>query len=113
MEFDAAPGEMTFARLGLWEEKLYMVIVSGENLELPEKERKALNDQTSPTGPHVHARLNCTFDEFTNVFPCNHVLGICGNRVRSLNYLCEIAGIRPIILGPEGKERVRPIWERV
>ena len=40
-------------------------------------------------------------------------MGIPGDRVRALNYLCEISGITPIILGPEGKERLAPVWETV
>ncbi|MBS7611538.1 L-fucose/L-arabinose isomerase family protein [Candidatus Bathyarchaeota archaeon] len=113
VEFDAAPGEITFARLGLWDDKLYMVIVLGEAVELPPEERKALNAQTNPTWPHVHAKLHCSFEEFTSVFPCNHILGIAGNVVRPLTYLCEIAGITPIILGPESERRIPPIWERI
>jgi len=113
VEFDAAPGEMTFARLGLWDEKPLMVIVRGESLELPAKERKAINDQTNPTWPHVHARLRCSFEEFLSVFPCNHVLGVAGNHLRSLVYLCEIAGITPVVLGDDGRSRIAPIWERV
>jgi L-fucose isomerase len=113
VEFDALPGEMTFARLGLWDEKPFMVIVRGESLKLPAKERKALNAQTNPTWPHVHARLRCSFGEFLSVFPCNHVLGLAGNHVRSLTYLCEIAGIVPVVLGEDGQKRIAPIWERV
>ena len=113
VEFDAAPGEITFARLGLWEDKLYMVIVLGEAVELPPEERKALNAQTNPTWPHVHAKLHCSFEEFISVFPCNHVLGVAGNVVRPLTYLCEIAGVTPIILGPESERRIPPIWEHI
>jgi len=113
VEFDAAPGEITFARLGLWDDELYMVIVSGNALELPSEERKALNEQTNPTWPHVHAKLNCSFDEFISVFPCNHILGVAGNWIRPLINLCEIAGIEPVILGPQAEKRIRPIWERV
>ncbi|MGQ9630571.1 MAG: L-fucose/L-arabinose isomerase family protein [bacterium] len=113
VEFDAAPGEMTFARLGLWDDKPYMVIMRGESLKLSERERKALNAQTNPTWPHVHARLRCDFKEFLSVFPCNHVMGVAGNHIRELNYACEIAGIVPVVLGPEGKDRIPPIWERV
>lgn len=113
VEFDAAPGQMTFARMGLWDDKPYMVIVLGESLELPPEERRAINEQTNPTWPHVHAKLDCSFEEFLSVFPCNHVLGVTGDRVRPLVYLCEIAGITPVVLGPKGKERIPPIWERV
>jgi len=33
---------MTFARLGLWNNKIYMVIVRGESLDLSNKEREKL-----------------------------------------------------------------------
>ncbi|NPV80677.1 MAG: hypothetical protein HPY52_10440 [Firmicutes bacterium] len=113
MEYDAAPAKMTFARLGVWDDKPYMVIMSGESVELPADVRKKLNSETDPTWPHVHARLDASFEEFLNVFPCNHVLGVVGDRVRALTYLCEIAGITPVILGPRGRERLAPVWERV
>ena len=113
VEFDAAPGQMTFARLGLWDEKPYMVIVRGDSLDLPADKRKALNDQTNPTWPHVHARLECSFEEFTSVFPCNHVLGVEGDVVQSLVYLCEINGIVPVVLGKTAAGLYPPIWQRV
>jgi len=113
VEFDAAPGQMTFARLGLWDEKPYMVIVPGEVLDLDEETRQKLNAETNPTWPHLHAKLDCDYEDFVSVFPCNHVLGVEGDRVRALTYLCEIAGVTPVILGPAGKERTIPIWERV
>lgn len=113
VEFDAAPGKMTFARLGLWDEKPFMLIVPGEAVDLPAAQRRAINAQTDPTWPHVHAKLDCSFDEFLATFPCNHSIGMIGDHVRSMNYLCEIAGITPVILGESAKSRIQPIWERV
>jgi L-fucose isomerase len=113
VEFDAAAGELTFARLGLWDDRLYMVIVSGEALDLPLKERKAINEETNPTWPHVHARLRCGFDEFTKLFPSNHILAVSGNHLRKLEYLCEISGVETVILGPEANKRIPPIWEKI
>ena len=113
VEFNAAPGLMTFARIGLWNEKPYMVIVPGESIKLSEKEQKKINDETNNTWPHVHARLDAEFEEFLAVFPCNHILAIPGNKVRALNYLCEITGISPIIIGKQGKNRLLPVWELV
>jgi len=113
VEFDAAPGQMTFCRLGLWDDKPFMVIVRGQAVALPAKERKAINAQTNPTWPHVHARLKCSFDEFLSAFPCNHVLGVAGDVLRALVYVCEITGIRPVVLGADGQQRIPPIWERV
>ena len=113
VEFDAAPGEMTFARLGIWDDKLYMVIARGDSLELSAAEKKEINESTAPTWPHVHARLKSDFSEFLSVFPCNHVMGVPGNRVRALTMMCEIAGISPVILGQDGKDRILPLWERL
>ncbi|MFQ3548547.1 MAG: fucose isomerase [Armatimonadota bacterium] len=113
VEFDAAPGEMTYARMGIWDEKPFMFVCKGEAVELSAEERKRINAETDPTWPHVHARLNCSFDEFLALFPCNHVQGVLGDKVEALRYLCEIAGITPIIAGEAGKNIIPPIWERV
>jgi len=113
VEFDAAPGEMTFARIGIWDEKPFMAIVKGESIELPREQSRKLADETNPTWPHVWARLDGSFGEFLNVFPCNHVQGVPGDRVRVLNYICEITGMQPVVLGQTGHGRTRPIWELV
>jgi L-fucose/D-arabinose isomerase len=111
--FDAGPGDLTFCRLGLWDDRPYMVICSGRSVELPAEERARLNAQTDPTWPHVHARLDCTPEEFLAVFPSNHILAVAGDRVRALTWTCEIAGIEPIVMGAARGNRVRPLWERL
>jgi len=113
VEFDAAPGQMTFARIGLWDEKPYMVIVRGESLDLPREETRKLAAETDPTWPHVWAKLECSFDEFLSIFPCNHVQGVPGDRVGALVTACEIAGIEPIVLGDAAAERPAPVWKRM
>jgi L-fucose isomerase len=113
VEFDAAPGVMTFARLGLWDDEPYMVIVRGEAIALDPAQSAKLKAETDPTWPHVWAKLDATFDEFICVFPANHVQGVAGDYVRALTWYCELAGITPIVLGKAGQERIAPIWERV
>ncbi len=114
VEFDAAPGKMTFCRLGLWNnDKLYMVIVKGESLDLPKEKRKKLAEETNPTWPHVWTRLNCNFEEFLSTFPCNHILAVHGDFLQHLVYYCEIANIIPVILGNDKDSRTLPIWERL
>jgi L-fucose/D-arabinose isomerase len=113
VEFDAAAAELTFCRLGLWGDRPYMVICRGRSVELPPEERARINAMTNPTWPHVHARLDCPYDEFLAVFPSNHVLAVQGDRVRSLVWACEIAGITPIVLGDAGQERIVPLWDRL
>jgi L-fucose isomerase len=111
VEFDAAPGPLTFARLGLWDDRLYLVVIPGEVVDLPAEERRTINEQTDPTWPHVHARLHCSYDEMLRVFPGNHIHATPGDRVRPLVLLADLAGITPVVLGRESPER--PIWERV
>ena len=111
VEFDAAPGQLTFARLGFYDGEPFMVIVSAESLDLPAEQRKDLGQQTDPTWPHVYARLDCTFDEFLQYFPANHVQGVAGDHIDRLVYACELAGIKPIVLGESGKHYRPPVWE--
>jgi L-fucose isomerase len=111
VEFDAAPGELTFARLGLWDGRPYLVIAHGESVELPAQERRRLNEQTDPTWPHVHARLHCSAEEMVSVFPANHIHATPGDRVRALTHVAEIAGIPSIVLGSH--TRPTPLWDRL
>ncbi len=113
VEFDAAGGPLTFARLGWWNEKPFMYISLGEALALPADERKAINAQTDPTWPHVHAKLQGSFEEFVTLFPANHIQAAPGDLVRPLVNLCEITGITPVVVGDAAAGRIAPIWERV
>jgi len=109
VEFDAAPGDMTFARLGIWMDKIYMVMVRGASLDLPEEERRRLAEMTNPTWPHVFVRLDCDFEDFVSIFPSNHILAVPGDHVEKLVTYCEIAGIKPIVL--RRGERPQPPWD--
>ena len=111
VEFDAKPGELTFCRLAVWEDQLYMIIILGDALDFSEEKRKEINEMTSPTWPHVHAKFKCSYEEFLNNFPCNHALAIPGNKLRELNYYCEISGVTPVLLGEAKNQRAVPIWE--
>jgi L-fucose isomerase len=110
VEFDAAPGPLTFARLGLWDDRLYLVIVAGEAVDLPEEDRRRINGETNPTWPHVHARLHCPFPEFVDAFPANHIHATVGDQVRPLAYFAHLAGITPVVLGRSGDI---PLWDRL
>jgi L-fucose isomerase len=109
VSFDACPGELTFARLGLFGDKVYMVIVKGESVELDEQTRKRINAETDPTWPHVHAKLKCSHEDFVSTFPSNHIHAVAGDCVQELIYFSEITGIKPIVLGDLVPSK--PIWE--
>ncbi len=110
VEFDAAAGPLTFTRLGLWDDRLYLIIVSGEAVELPEEERLRVNQETNPTWPHVHARLDCSFADFVAAFPANHIHATVGDKVLPLMRFAELAGITPIVLGRTAEI---PLWGRL
>jgi L-fucose isomerase len=86
-------------------------VAHGEAVELPAEQRRELNAQTDPTWPHVHARLRCSYDEFLQIFPCNHIHATPGDRVLRLVQAAEIAGIPSVVLG-ESPNRL-PLWERL
>jgi len=108
VEFDAAPGELTLARIGLSDDRVFMVIAKGESVDLPEAEKKRIRDQTDPTWPHAYVRLKASFDEFLAAFPANHVHAIAGDRVEELVKFCEMAGVDAVVLGDKkGRARAR------
>ncbi len=111
VEFDAAPGPLTFARLGLFDERPYLVVVPGEVVALPAEQRRELNSQTDPTWPHVHARLHCSYDEMLRIFPSNHIHATPGDQVEPLVQVAEMCGITPVVLGRDGDGQ--PVWRRV
>jgi L-fucose isomerase len=113
VEFNAKGGLFTFARLGFYDQKPFMYITLGDVLDLPADEAAAINAQTNPTWPHVHARLQGSFEEFATLFPANHIQAAPGDLVRPLVNACEIAGITPIVIGDAADRRIAPIWERV
>lgn len=80
---------------------------------MPPQERERLKNEANPTWPHVYAKLDCPFEEFLSVFPTNDVQGVPGDKVWALVTLREIAGVKTIVLGPRGKERIAPIWDLV
>ena len=91
----------------------YMLICRGQSVLLEPEEARRINDMTDPTWPHVHARLDCAYQAFLSVFPSNHILAVEGDRVRELVVACELAGIRPMLVGNAARERIVPVWERM
>ncbi len=103
-------GAMTFARMGLWDEKPFMAIIPGEAVEAP---REGQQGPGRPDRPDLAARLGearLRLPGFLNVFPCNHAQGAPGDLVQALTMLCDITGIKPVVLG---RERQQPVWELV
>jgi L-fucose/D-arabinose isomerase len=91
------PGEMTFCRLGLWDEKPFMFITKGEALELPAEQRKEINESDQPDLAARPREARGPVRRVPLPLPLQPRQGVIGDKVRALNYLCEIAGITPVI----------------
>jgi L-fucose isomerase len=94
----------------MWDDRPFLVIIPGEVIDLPPEQRRALNAQTDPTWPHVHARLHCSHEEMLQIFPCNHIHATPGDQVEPLVKLAEICGITPVLLGSHRLSA--PLWDR-
>ncbi|HEV8340405.1 MAG TPA: L-fucose/L-arabinose isomerase family protein [bacterium] len=94
----AHPGKVTLARLSREDGAYRMHIVRGEFVRLaPEKERE-LVAAVQPNWPHAFTRLACPADEFLQSFPTNHIHGVYGDYVPELLQVCQILGVRPVLL---------------
>jgi len=94
----AHPGEVTLARLSREGGAYRMHIVRGKFVRLaPEKERE-LVQAVQPNWPHAFARLSCRAETFLQSFPTNHIHGVYGDYVPELLQVCQILGIRPVLL---------------
>lgn len=78
-------------------DKIYMVMVRGLAGSTGGEEEAGGDDQ--PNLAHVFVRLDCDFEDFISIFSSNHILAVLGDHVEKLVTYCEIAGIKPIVLG--------------
>ncbi len=84
VNFDAAPGPVTGARLGRKNGKYWMNIVPGEFVERP-------SDAviTTPGWPNAFMRPRVPIEELFSEHPCNHMQIVAGDCIAGLVELCE------------------------
>lgn len=88
VNFDAAPGKVTGARLGRKNGKYWMNIVPGEFIERP-----AGAVETTPGWPHAFMKLQVSMEDLFLEHPCNHIHVVAGDCVAALVEICEKLGI--------------------
>ncbi|MGB4595540.1 MAG: L-fucose/L-arabinose isomerase family protein [Anaerolineaceae bacterium] len=93
VQFFAAAGSMTLARLARKNGKYWLAIVPAEFVEFSQEAMEAKAHTTDIEWPHAFARLEVSAETFLSTYPCNHIHGICGDWVNELRALAEILGI--------------------
>jgi len=88
VNFDAAPGPVTGARLGRNNGRYWMNIVPGEFVERP---LHALI--TTPGWPHAFMRFRVPMEQLFREHPCNHIQIVAEDCVAGLVEICEKLGI--------------------
>jgi len=88
VNFDAAPGPVTGARLGRKNGKYWMNIVPGEFVKRPVDAVV-----TTPGWPHAFMKFKVPMEQLFQEHPCNHLQVVAGNYVAGLVEICEKLGI--------------------
>ncbi|MDD5368990.1 MAG: L-fucose/L-arabinose isomerase family protein [Anaerolineaceae bacterium] len=93
VQYFAAPGPMTMARMARKKGQYWMAIVPAQFMEFSQEKMVAKASTTDIEWPHAFARLRVPPEVFLASYPCNHIHGIAGNWVQELQYVAEILGI--------------------
>lgn len=89
VQFMAAPGQMTFARLTRSMNNYKLQAFRGEFRELP-KEKMEL---TCPAWPHGYAKVDSDPYTLVQQFECNHIHAVAGDYIEELRRFCEMKDI--------------------
>jgi len=84
VNFDAAPGPVTGARLGRMNGKYWMNIVPGKFIRRPKK-----SFATTPGWPHAFFRFNVSMEKLFQEHPCNHMQVVAGDHTAGLVEVCD------------------------
>jgi L-fucose isomerase len=95
VQYMAAPGEATFARLARKSGKYWMAIFAGEFVEQPVEKLK----EASPEWPQAFARLRVSPQTLIETLGSNHLHTVAGNHVDCLVEFCSMVGIEARVLG--------------
>lgn len=95
VQFMAAGGRATFARLARRDGKYWMVIFTGEFVERPDEKLK----ETSPEWPQAFVKLDVPAEVLIERLGSNHVHTVSGDHVGCLLEVCPMLGIRAEVLG--------------
>jgi L-fucose isomerase len=93
VQYFAAAGPMTMARLARKQGRYWLAIVPVELVEFPQEKMMAKARTTDIEWPHAFARMTVAPEAFLSTYPCNHIHGIAGHWVEELKHVAAILGI--------------------
>lgn len=98
LQFVAAPGQVTFARLFRTPERYEMAIFRGELVSMPLEVLK----RTCWEWPHAFAQIPIEPENLFGSYHANHTHFVYGDWQSELVKLCDLLGIKPLLLGDVG-----------
>lgn len=94
LQFVAAPGQVTFARLFRTPERYEMAIFRGELVSMPLEALK----RTCWEWPHAFARIPIEPENLFGSYHANHTHFVYGDWQNELVKICDLLGIKPLLL---------------
>lgn len=95
VQYMAAPGKATFARLARKNGKYWMVVFAGEFIEEPQEKLK----EATLEWPQAFVRLNIPPQVLVETLGSNHLHTVAGDYVDCLTEFCAMVGIEITVLG--------------
>lgn len=103
--FTAAPGPITLARLYRKAGKYFMVIISGEAIDLTPQD---LNEFVQARGAHqlptAFIKVNADINEILGTIGSNHISGVAGLYINEIVHFCELLGIEYKVFSDVGSQ---------
>ncbi len=97
--FTTAAGPLTLARLYRQNGEYRMAIISGETVDISQREHNAFVEaRGSHQLPTAFLKMDIDLEKFLDEFGSNHILGVAGTYVPDLKHLCNMLQIRPVFL---------------
>ena len=89
----AAPGAMTFARLGRRDGRYRMQVLRGEFVRFGRQGDEDLARQSTFAWPHAFARIEADVETILSRYGSNHIHAVPGDHVAELRIACDLMGV--------------------
>jgi L-fucose isomerase len=93
IQFLAAPGDFTFARLTRHNGRYRMHVLRGSFERFDDQTNDALMRQSTYEWPHAFARMDASAEEILSRYGSNHIHAVPGDHVEELRIICQLLDI--------------------
>jgi L-fucose isomerase len=103
--FTAAPGPITLARLYRKAGKYFMVIISGEAIDLtPQDLNEFVQARDAHQLPTAFIKVNADINEILGTIGSNHISGVAGLYINEIVHFCELLEIEYKVFSEVGSQ---------